>query len=48
MLYRCVKPLYYMGDELKKLGDDREAIKKALDETEYFLTRDIDFRAFME
>lgn len=48
MLYRCVKPLYYVADELKKLGDDREAIAKALDETEYFLTRDIDFWDFSD
>lgn len=47
MLYRCLKPLFYMADELKKLGDDKEAIKKSLDETEFFLTRDIDFRAYM-
>lgn len=47
MLYRCLKPLFNMTDELKKLKDDTEAIKKILDETEYFLTRDIDFSAYM-
>lgn len=32
----------------KKRGDDKEAIKKALDKTEYFLTSDIDFKACMD
>lgn len=48
MLYRCLKPLfYYRAEDFKKLKDDTEAIKKFLDETEDFLTRDIDFKAYM-
>ncbi len=46
-LYRCQKPLYYTAGELKKLGDDQAAIRKFLDETEHFLTLDIDFPAYM-
>jgi len=48
-LYRCLKPLWYCKLEtLRKLGSDREAVKKYLDKTEYYLTADIDLRSFME
>ena len=44
MLYRCLKPLWYSRVEnLKELGNDREAIAAFLDETEYYLTSEIDF-----
>ena len=48
MLYRCLKPLfYYRAEDLKQFKDDAEAIRNFLDETEYFLTRDIDFETYM-
>ena len=47
MLYRCLKPLFYRADDLKKIKNDNKAIEEFLDETEYFLTRDIDFDDYM-
>lgn len=47
MMYRCLKPLFYMADVLKTLGDDKLAIQKLLDETKYYLTLDIGFGAYM-
>ena len=48
MLFRCLKPLWYMRvEKLKELGDDRKAIKAFLDETEHMLTDQIDFREYM-
>lgn len=47
-LYRCLKPLWFIRvQELKNVGDDREAIKKYLDNVEYYLTKDIDFKGHM-
>lgn len=48
MIFRCVKPLwadrtYY----LKSAINDNEALQKLLDETEYFLTEDIDLISYM-
>ncbi len=49
MLYRCLKPLSFIRvDALKNLGTDREAIGAFLDETEHYLTAEINFREFME
>ncbi len=48
-LYRCLKPLWWTSiQDLKDAGDDREAVKKCLDRSEYYLTTDIDFRSCME
>lgn len=44
MLYRCVKPLWYTRVQaLKKAGNDHDAIREALDKTEYSLTARYDF-----
>ena len=49
MLYRCLKPLWYTRvQELKKAGQDPDAIRKCLDEAERALTAPIDFTAYME
>ncbi len=49
MLYRCLKPLSFISVEtLKEAGADHAAIKAVLDETEYYLTADIDFKKYME
>ncbi len=48
MLYRCIKPLwYYRVEDLKELNDDTDAIHAYLNETERYLTKDIDFSAYM-
>ncbi len=48
-LYRCLKPLWWTRvRDLKKAGNDREAVKRCLDRTEYYLTEDIDFKTYME
>lgn len=48
MLYKCIKPLWYNRlQALKKLKDNSNAIKKLLDETEYYLTQNIDFSNYM-
>lgn len=48
MLYRCLKPLSFISlEKLKGFSKDREAIQAFLDETEYYLTADIDFKACM-
>ena len=48
LLYRCIKPLWFTKTErLKNLKDDIPGIGKLLDETEYFLTKDIDFSQYM-
>ena len=47
MIYRCVKPLYNYADKLKKLKDNAIELKAFLDETELFLTKDLDFAAYM-
>lgn len=47
MLYRCVKPLFYRADDLKKIKNDNKAVAEFLDETEFYLTKDIDFKACM-
>ncbi len=47
-LYRCLKPLWFIRLEaFKELGDDRDAIRAFLDETEYYLTAPIEFRDCM-
>lgn len=47
-LYRCLKPLWYIrASELEEAGQDREKVKRCLDETEHYLTADIDFASFM-
>lgn len=49
MLYRCLKPLSFISlDTLKECGTDPQAIRAVLDETEYYLTANIDFRSCME
>ena len=49
MLYRCLKPLWYTSvQDLKKAGQDPDAIRKCLDEAERALTAPIDFTAYME
>ena len=49
MMYRCLKPLWYIRvEELKELGSDRGAIKAFLDETEQMLTVPVSFREYME
>ncbi len=49
MIYRCLKPLWFIKIEtLKSLKDNEEEIKKYLDKTEHYLTCDIDFRSHME
>ena len=48
MLYRCLKPLWYTRvQELKKAGNDPDAIRTCLDETEHALTSPIDFSEYM-
>ncbi|MBQ7061286.1 MAG: phosphotransferase [Clostridia bacterium] len=48
-LYRCLKPLWYNRVyDLKQAGDDRKAIRNCLDQTEYYLTADIDLSSCME
>ena len=48
MLYRCLKPLWYTRVKaLKEAGDDRDAIRACLDETEHALTAPFDFAACM-
>lgn len=48
-LYRCLKPLWYNRVyDLKQAGDDPEAIRNCLDQTEYYLTADIDLSSCME
>ena len=47
-LYRCLKPLWYSQvQELKEAGDDFNAVKAVLDNTENALVADYDFTAFM-
>ena len=49
MLYRCLKPLSFISlESLKECGTDPQAIRTVLDETEHYLTADIDFRSCME
>lgn len=49
MLYRCLKPLWFTQlEKLKEAGNDREAIRAYLDETERMLTEPVDFRSSME
>lgn len=48
MLYRCLKPLWFTKlESLKELGTDQKAIGEFLDETEYYLTAEIDFTTDM-
>lgn len=48
MLYRCLKPLWFTRlESLKELGTDQKAIGAFLDETEYSLTEQIDFKTYM-
>lgn len=43
-LYRCLKPLWYSRvEEMKEAGDDRDKIRHYLDQTEHYLTAEIDF-----
>ena len=48
MIYRCVKPLYNYADKLKGLKDNKDELTRFLDETELFLTKDIDFASYMK
>ena len=49
MLYRCLKPLWYTRvKKLKEAGNDHNAIKASLDESECELTARIDFGVYME
>ncbi len=48
MLYRCLKPLWYNKvEKLKRIREDRKALRSFLNETERYLTEDIDFAAYM-
>ncbi len=48
LLYRCLKPLWYTRvEKLKTLKNGGPALRRFLDETEEYLTKDIDFAAFM-
>ena len=48
MLYRCLKPLSFISlEKLKELGNNLNGIHGFLDETEYYLTADIDFKSCM-
>ena len=48
-MYRCLVPLWWGSrHDLKEAGQDRGAISRCLDRTEEALTKDIDFRSFME
>ena len=48
MLYRCLKPLWYTRVQaLKKAGDDPDAIRICLNETEKALTAPINFSEYM-
>ena len=47
-LYRCLKPLSFISLEtLKEAGNDKNAVKAVLDETESALTAPIDFKGCM-
>lgn len=49
MLYRCLKPLY--GNKVyrfQNLGEDWPAVHRFLDETERYLTMEIDFKQYLE
>ena len=47
-LYRCLKPLWYIRvEDLKEAGNDPAKIQHCLDQTEYYLTSDIDFISYM-
>lgn len=49
MLYRCLKPLWFTRvEDLKEAGNDPDAIRTCLDESEHALTSPIDFAAYME
>ena len=49
MLYRCLEPLWYTSVKmLKKAGNDRDAIRDALNKSESELTLEIDFKRYME
>jgi Putative homoserine kinase type II (protein kinase fold) len=48
MLYRCLKPLWYTSvKELKKAGNNTDAINTCLNEAEHALTAPIDFAEHM-
>ncbi len=48
-LYRCLKPLWWTHVKaLKEAGDDPEAIRRSLDASEACLTKEMDFRPYME
>lgn len=48
LLYRCLEPLWYTEvEQLKRAGENLDAINKCLDETEYMQTREIDFAGAM-
>ena len=47
-LYRCLKPLWFSRvDDLKNAGNDTVKIQHCLDQTEYYLTKNIDFISYM-
>lgn len=49
MLYRCLKPLWINKlERLKELESDMAAIGEYLNETEHFLTENIDFALYMK
>ncbi len=48
MLYRCIKPLWYTRvEKLKALKDDLGAIQAFLDETEQYMTKEINFAEYI-
>lgn len=49
MLYRCLKPLWYSRvEDLKEAGNEPDAIRTCLNESEQALTSPIDFARYME
>ena len=47
-LYRCLKPLWWTAvRDLKKAGNDAEAVRRCLDRAEKLLTEELDFSSFM-
>lgn len=48
-MFRCLEPLWWTAvQDLKKAGNDEEAVQKCLDQAESLLTKEIDFRSYME
>ncbi|MBR0138557.1 MAG: phosphotransferase [Erysipelotrichaceae bacterium] len=49
LIYRCLKPVWSIRlFDLQDAGEDEQKIRECLDQSEYCLRADIDFRSFME